>query len=173
MLASSIEDEKMKMKYFRGLLASLPLPNRHLTEYLLNFLMIVNSFSETNKLTIENITILFGPLFLADPIYETKKLGKKKIEMNQSFIEVFKNINNVTLYLLQNYSLLFQNLDRSGLVFAKAKQSVTPKSPSDLKFKKGDIIAVFHKQEDLWFGECRLKIGSFDPQLVTKIESTF
>jgi len=42
----------------------LPAINRELTAYILNFLFDVAKYQDKNKMTIENLAVVFGPLLL-------------------------------------------------------------------------------------------------------------
>ena len=199
LFSSTINEEQLKLAYMRSLLASLPPPNLALAEYLVNFFVIAHSFRETNQLTIDNLTTLFGPLFLsynpsslADAPSSSSSSSKKKKKPEKSpnvgvggaqnskralesfsIMEQMREVNNITKLLILRHSLIFNNVYQSGFTYVKAKTSNNSKQANELKFKKGDIIAVFHQpSKTCWYGECRQSIGSFDPSLVSKIDSS-
>ncbi|XP_072847305.2 rho GTPase-activating protein 9 isoform X7 [Pogona vitticeps] len=62
--AVKLSDPKDKVSKLKGLIQSLPQPNRDTLHYLLEHLRKVMAHSDTNRMTTQNIGIVFGPTLL-------------------------------------------------------------------------------------------------------------
>lgn len=59
-----IKDQQVRLEKLRDVIWLLPDENRQFLEYILTFLAEVAAFSEQNKMTLTNLSTIFGPLLL-------------------------------------------------------------------------------------------------------------
>eukprot|EP01091_Cochliopodium_minus_P009816 TRINITY_DN2506_c0_g1_i1.p1 TRINITY_DN2506_c0_g1~~TRINITY_DN2506_c0_g1_i1.p1 ORF type:complete len:294 (-),score=75.57 TRINITY_DN2506_c0_g1_i1:204-1085(-) len=80
-IASSCKDDKKKLEYMATIIRCLPKENAKLLEKLCRFVNKIADHSQTNKMTIENLSTVFGPLLLKfEEEEDSLNLSKKILE---------------------------------------------------------------------------------------------
>lgn len=111
---------------FQRLINELPFANAYVLSYLCEFLMKVQQHSDVNKMTINNLAVVFGPNFLAD-------------KNDDNPMESSSLLSKVAVMLIENYKEIFFHLS------TKPVSSWLPSFVSDLPVYKGVDLALSNR----------------------------
>eukprot|EP01104_Vermistella_antarctica_P006549 TRINITY_DN17257_c0_g1_i1.p1 TRINITY_DN17257_c0_g1~~TRINITY_DN17257_c0_g1_i1.p1 ORF type:complete len:366 (-),score=99.27 TRINITY_DN17257_c0_g1_i1:143-1240(-) len=164
----------------QNLVASLPQANKFLLGYLLAFFNRISEFSEVNGLTPHILGRVFGPLFLP-PIREQRK--QEDAQTCSDLVEVL--VEQYSHSYIKDKPMSTANLSASASATKRDRGSTEPsatpvtgkkitkmralydfiaRKPSELSFKKGDVIEVVYQDENAvgwWQGQLNGDLGMF------------
>lgn len=147
------EQINLRMDYLLALLSALPKPNRNALRYLLTFFKELSDNSTETKMDAHNLAVVWGPNLLQSPTPITdgmELMGVQLIiiELVEIFIELvetlFEDLENVPPFLTY-----------------RSLNTYTSQNPTELSIEINDIVHVFKKSNDTWYGEVNGRIGSF------------
>ena len=161
---STADAPNLRMDYILALLAALPRPNKNLLHYLFAFLNeLAVTTSGTTKMDAHNLAVVLGPNLIqptnppSDPV-ELMSLQSQIIDLVEIFIELSDT--------------LFADLEEvSPFQTYRSLNPYSPVLPGELSIATNDIVHVFKKTGDVWYGEIDGRIGAF-PHKGFKYEKT-
>ena len=141
----AIKDER-KLEYIFLLLKSLPQDNQKLLQRLLQFMKKIGEHSSVNKMTLENLATVFGPVLLRveedDSPQSTKKL-----------FESISLSGPLVLFFLRNYDDIFsperKNLFKS-IGRAVCGYDADPNS-NELSYQNGNFLFILEDSDPVWW----------------------
>eukprot|EP00007_Cunea_sp_BSH-02190019_P009112 CAMPEP_0174244328 /NCGR_PEP_ID=MMETSP0417-20130205/34944_1 /TAXON_ID=242541 /ORGANISM="Mayorella sp, Strain BSH-02190019" /LENGTH=699 /DNA_ID=CAMNT_0015324001 /DNA_START=33 /DNA_END=2129 /DNA_ORIENTATION=+ len=151
--AESIPEKSLRLAYYRSLVASLPEHNRNLLRYTVEFLRDVSQHADENKMTATNLATVVGPNILVSKEDE-------KIDNNMDFITTMTRVTSVIQQFIEEYDELFVD-DAIPFKTYRALNAYAAKDANELTIQVGNIIHVFRKEDEVWYGEIDGRIGSF------------
>ena len=173
---SNITDPKIQLTYLCSLINSLPPVHLDLLRFLVGFLSKVIAHEETNKMCIQNISIVFGPILMQANI-EDPKLMLAHANLVTSITKLILS-NSATIFAVCKFfywiwSDLLMCLIQSNAHSIHTVKALNPYIPKKglegaLEVQEGSVIHVFKKDNTIWHGEIDGKVGFFPRSEITR-----
>ena len=157
---STLSDSPLQLEYLGSLINSLPANHLDLLRFLIEFLLKVIEHQEQNKMTLQNISIIFGPILM--------QMNTEDISPDDMLTQA-NCLASIVKLLLTHHETIFKEKGHS-IHTVKALNPYTPKKGQDgaLEVQEGSIIHVFRKENTMWYGEIEGRVGFFPRSDITR-----